>query len=57
VTRLEGRLSDLTKEQLARTVETAGLRERLFRVEKRSGTAAAPGAFDEPERAAVSVED
>src|SRR5881628_3235729 len=45
VTRLEGRLSDLTKEQLARTVETAGLRERLFRVEKRSGTAAAPGAF------------
>ena len=33
-----------------------GLRERLFRVE-RSGTAAAPGAFAESERAAVPVED
>jgi len=32
------------------------LRERLFRVE-RSGTAAAPGAFTEAERAAVPVED
>src|SRR2546430_7702809 len=56
LTRLEGRLSDLSKEQLARAVETAGLRERLFRVE-RSGTAAAPGAFAEPERAAVPGED
>ena len=57
VTRLEGRLSDLSKEQVARAVETAGLRERLFRVEQRSGTSAAAGAFAEPERAPVSVED
>jgi len=57
LTRLEGRLSDLSKEQVARAVETAGLRERLLRVEHRSGTAAAPGAFAEPEHAGVPVEE
>ncbi|HTD27441.1 MAG TPA: hypothetical protein VK649_10700, partial [Candidatus Elarobacter sp.] len=57
LTRLEGRLSDLSKEQVARAVETAGLRERLLRVEHRSGTAAAPGAFAEPEHAGVPGEE
>jgi hypothetical protein len=34
--RLEARLSDLSREQVARAVESAGLRERVFRLEQRT---------------------
>ena len=51
--RLEGRLSDLSKDQLARAVETAALREKLFRLEQRGPQR----SFEEPVRADVVVED
>jgi hypothetical protein len=50
-------LSDLSKEQLARAVESAGLRERIFRLEQRGGLAPGPAPFAEPERASIAVED
>ena len=40
-------------EAFARAVETAALRERLFRLEQRG----VPTPFEEPTRAAMPVED